>query len=166
MERCGCAGICQKGEGKLEGIEKDLSKYSLVALDTSVFIYHFEKSEAYFNLTKEIFSRPDDEDLEFSAVTSIITFLEISVKLIKEARNDILERYSTKFLYDEKLTTFFLDESIALKAAELRSKYGIKTPDAIQLATGIIGRTDTFITNDKSLRKVGECTVLVLDDYL
>jgi len=137
-----------------------------VALDTPIFIYHFEKSNKYFNLTKEIFSRLDDDELDFTAVTSVITLLEISVKPIKESRNDLLEEYSTKLLYDDKLTTFFLDETIALRAAELRAKYAIKTPDAIQIATAIIANTDAFITNDKSLKKVEECTVLVLDEYL
>ena len=38
-----------------------ISKYSIVALDTVIFIYHFEKSKTYFKLTKEIFSRLDDD---------------------------------------------------------------------------------------------------------
>jgi len=147
-------------------IEEDLSRYSLVAIDTPVFIYHFEKNQVYFNLTKEIFSKLDDDQLDFAAVTSVITLLEISVKPIKESRNDVLAEYSTKLLYDEKLTTFFLDETIALRAAELRAKYAIKTPDAIQIATAIIANADAFITNDKSLEKVEECTVLILDEYL
>ena len=146
-------------------IRDDLSKYSLVALDTSIFIYHFEKNKTYFNLTKEIFSRLDD-DLEFAAVTSILTLLEIAVKPIKEGRNDLLNEYSTKLLYDEKVTTLMFDNDIALKAAQLRAEYGIKTPDAIQIATAIIANADAFITNDKSLEKVEECTVLILDEYL
>ena len=67
-------------------IEADLSRYSLVAIDTPVFIYHFEKNQIYFNLTKEIFSKLDDDQLDFAAVTSVITLLEISVKPIKEKR--------------------------------------------------------------------------------
>lgn len=146
-------------------LKERLSKYSLVGLDTAVFIYHFEKSRTYFKLTKEIFSRLD-KDEDFTAVTSILTLLEVSVKPIKESRNDLLKEYSTKLLYDEKLTSWMVDGDIARRAAELRARYGIRTPDAIQIATSIIGKSNAFITNDENLKKVKEIEVLILDDFL
>ena len=142
-----------------------LSSYSIVALDTAVFIYHFEKNKRYFKLTRGIFSRLD-EDAGFSALTSILTLLEICVKPIKESRQDLVKEYSNKILYDEKLTTFMVDEAIALKAAELRARYGIRVPDSIQIGTATRGSADAFITNDKSLQRVKELDVLILEDFL
>ena len=43
-----------------------IANYSLVALDTAIFIYHFEKNECYLELTNQIFSRLD-EDEDFRA---------------------------------------------------------------------------------------------------
>lgn len=146
-------------------LKEKISKYLLVGLDTAVFIYHFEKSRTYFKLTKEIFSRLD-KDEDFTAITSILTLLEVSVKPIKESRNDLLKEYSTKLLYDEKLTSLMVDGDIVRKAAELRARYGINTPDAIQIATAIIGQCDIFITNVVNLKKVKEIEVLLLDDFL
>ena len=57
-----------------------------------------------------------------------------------------------------------LDESVSLKAAELRAKYGIKTPDAIQLASVISKNGEVFITNDERLDAVKEIKVLTLSD--
>ena len=57
-----------------------------------------------------------------------------------------------------------LDESVSLRAAELRAKYGIKTPDAIQLASVIFKNGDVFITNDNRLDAVEEINVLTLRD--
>ncbi|MBW2554984.1 MAG: type II toxin-antitoxin system VapC family toxin [Deltaproteobacteria bacterium] len=142
-----------------------ISKYSIVALDTVIFIYHFEKSKTYFKLTKEIFSRLD-ENQDFSAITSILTLLEVSVKPIEDSRNDLLKEYSDKLLYDDKLTTLMIERDVAIKAAELRAKYRIRTPDAIQIATSIIGNAGAFITNDIALKKVKEIVVLILDDFL
>lgn len=142
-----------------------ISKYSIVALDTVIFIYHFEKSKTYFKLTKEIFSRLD-ENQDFSAITSILTLLEVSVKPLEDSRNDLLKEYSDKLLYDNKLTTLMIEEDVAIKAAELRAKYRIRTPDAIQIATSIIGKAGAFITNDIDLKKVKEIEVLILDDFL
>ena len=142
-----------------------ISKYSIVALDTVIFIYHFEKSKTYFKLTKEIFSRLD-ENQDFSAITSIMTLLEVSVKPIEDSRDDLLKEYSDKLLYDNKLTTLMIEPDVAIKAAELRAKYRIRTPDAIQIATSIIGKAGAFITNDIDLKKVKEIEVLISDDFL
>lgn len=142
-----------------------ISKYAVVALDTVVFIYHFEKNKSYFKLTKEIFSRLD-KNKDFSAITSILTLLEVAVKPIVDSRNDLLKEYSDKLLYDDKLTTLMIESDTAIKAAELRAKYGIKTPDAIQIATSIIGKANVFITNDAGLKKIKEIEVLILDDFI
>lgn len=146
--------------GKLAAI---LRAYRTVALDTAVFIYHFEKNEKYSAITEEIFSRLD-KDKDFTAVTSVITVLEVCVKPIKESRQDLVAEYTEKLLYDDKLATWVVDGNIAQKAAEIRAKYGIKTPDAIQIATAIAAEADVFITNDTPLKKVEEIEVLVLEE--
>jgi predicted nucleic acid-binding protein len=51
-------------------------------------------------------------------------------------------------------------------ASDLRAKYGIKTPDAIQIATTIYGGSKSFITNDETLKKVEEISMLLLDDIV
>ena len=51
-------------------------------------------------------------------------------------------------------------------SARLRAKYSIKTPDAIQIAVGILYGANNFLTNDPVLKKVPEIKVLILDDYL
>ena len=51
-----------------------------------------------------------------------------------------------------------------LKAAELRAKYGIRTPDAIQLSSVICKKGDVFITNDIKLKAVKEIKVMTIED--
>jgi len=48
----------------------------------------------------------------------------------------------------------------------LRAKYSIKTPDAIQIAIGVLYGANKFLTNDPGLKKVADITVLVLDEFL
>ncbi|VVB92054.1 PIN domain protein [uncultured archaeon] len=57
-----------------------------------------------------------------------------------------------------------LDESVSLKAAQLRAKYGLKTPDTIQLASVIHKKGEVFITNDRRMENVKEIKVLALTD--
>ena len=51
------------------------------------------------------------------------------------------------------------------RIVDLRTKYGVKTPDAIHLATAIEHKADVFVTNDRQLKKVKEIVMLYLGDY-
>ncbi|WP_273698707.1 PIN domain-containing protein [Syntrophothermus sp.] len=56
---------------------------------------------------------------------------------------------------------------IAVRSAQIRAEYRLRTPDAIQLATAIESQATLFVTNDLKLPgKVGPLTVLFLKDYL
>lgn len=48
----------------------------------------------------------------------------------------------------------------------LNAKYGLKTPDSIQLATAVYSSADYFLTNDIRLKAVEEIEILVLDDLI
>jgi len=67
---------------------------------------------------------------------------------------------------NENLELIDIDIAIAKKASEIRANYKIKTPDAIQLASGIVNHCDSFLTNDRDLKKVKEINVIVLDDHV
>ena len=53
-----------------------------------------------------------------------------------------------------------LDAELAEDAARLRSRYRLRLPDAIQVATAIRGRADVFVTHDRRLRRVKELNVV------
>ena len=57
-----------------------------------------------------------------------------------------------------------VDESIAMKAAELRAKYqALKALDSIHLATAILSHCKAFITNDKQLQQIKEVSVYSME---
>jgi len=78
----------------------------------------------------------------------------------------LAKRYREILLQSDGLTTFEILHEISEKSAELRAKYSIKTPDAIQIAVGVLYDATKFLTNDSDLKKVSEIEVLVLDDFL
>ncbi|MCL4481333.1 MAG: PIN domain-containing protein [Bacteroidetes bacterium] len=55
---------------------------------------------------------------------------------------------------------------IAKRAADYRAKYGLKTPDSIQVATAVYASADYFLTNDIRLKAVKELEILVLDELI
>jgi predicted nucleic acid-binding protein len=104
------------------------------------------------------------EDGKAIGITSYVTMLELLVKPIQEGRFDLVDQYRT--ILSGKLEMVPLNEIVSIKSAELRAKYGFRTPAAIQLASVISRKGDVFVTNDKGLKKVTEIRVMVLDDIV
>lgn len=60
-----------------------------------------------------------------------------------------------------------IDRDIARQAAKLRAKYGIRTPDAIQVAACIKAGAELFICNDTRLKKIrDEIQTTVIGDFI
>ena len=52
----------------------------------------------------------------------------------------------------------------AQRAAELRAAYRLLTPDALQLTVALEAGCEALLTNDRTLKRVTELRVLVLDE--
>jgi predicted nucleic acid-binding protein len=52
----------------------------------------------------------------------------------------------------------------AEQAARLRAVYGLRLPDALQIAFAVESGCQAIVCNDHSMRRVTELPVLVLDD--
>jgi predicted nucleic acid-binding protein len=135
-----------------------------VCIDTAPIIYFIERNERYLNIVRPVFAEIDAGRIE--AITSTITLLEVLVQPIRKSNRSLAEKYREVLLYSEGLTTFEILHEVSEMSSELRAKYSIKTPDAIQLAVGILYGASKFITNDPALKKVSDINVLVLDDFL
>lgn len=143
-------------------ISNIFSDFTIVGVDTAPFIYFTEKNPAYFDLIKAIFEYIDDSDLVI--VASALTLTEVLMKPI-QAENMVLQgEYRDLLLNTENISTINLNTTIAIKAAELRATYNLKTPDALHLATAINSGADAFLTNDKGFKRVTEIKILILDE--
>jgi predicted nucleic acid-binding protein len=58
-----------------------------------------------------------------------------------------------------------VDAALARRAVALRAEYGIRVPDALQIAAALEAGATAFVTNDQRLVKVKELRVLQFDDY-
>ena len=142
---------------------KAIPSNSLVALDANVFIYFYEQHPEYVHIVRPLFDQLTQGTL--TAVTSIVTLIELTTLPLREKRNDLVQTYSHALLDAKNLSTIEVNVAIARKSTELRAAYGLRTPDAIQLATGIVAGATAFITNDVRLKKVSDIMVLVISEY-
>ncbi|MEW6416604.1 MAG: PIN domain-containing protein [Nitrospirota bacterium] len=136
----------------------------IIGIDTMVFIYHLEDHPDYSHVTERIFEAV--EHGKYNAVTSVITLIEILVKPKRDGNLIAVKDYKDLLQTFPNFKIFDLDMEISDIASDLRAKYVIKTPDAIQIATTIYGGSKSFITNNDSLKKIEEVRVLLLDDLV
>ena len=135
-----------------------------ICIDTAPFIYFIEKDPKYLNIVRPIFAEIDAGNIE--ALTSTITLLEVLVLPFKTGNESLAEEYREILLHAEGLTTYEIVHEVSELSAKLRAKYAIRTPDAIQIAAGILYGADTFLTNDSGLKKVKDIRVVILEDFL
>ena len=129
-----------------------------------VFIYFVQENEKYLPLLNPFFSQLAAS--RTIAITSYVTLIEVLVQPLSKGQEKIAGQYRDILLNAENLELFPVDRKIAETAAEIRSSYKCRTPDAIQLATAINHGADVFITNDAMLKRYDKITVVVLDDLL
>ncbi|MBU1262805.1 PIN domain-containing protein [bacterium] len=135
-----------------------------VCIDTAPIIYFIEKDNTYISIIRSLFGEIASGNIE--SITSTITLLEVLVHPFRNNNQTLIREYRDILLYSENLTAYEISHEVSELSAKLRAKYFIKTPDAIQIAVGILYGADVFLTNDTDLKKVSEIKVLVIDDFI
>ena len=101
---------------------------------------------------------------KFRGVASELTLLELTVKPLQLGRQDAADDYETLLSYFPNLELEPISRTILLEAAALRARYRLRTPDAIQLATGLKAGATLAITNDEAWKHIAGIETLLLTD--
>lgn len=121
----------------------------IAAIDTNIFIYALEDDgklgEAARKLFKKVFEK------KYQVFTSVLTIQEVLVAVYKAREKEKITTYLEFISANGLIIVVDMDREIAIKAAELRANYNIKTADAIQLATALQAEATVFFTADKGL---------------
>jgi predicted nucleic acid-binding protein len=124
--------------------ETVFSGITRLGIDTAPFIYFVERHPVYLQPVQKIIRKIDAGMPQ--GYSSVITLTEVLTRPL-HFHNAV-------------------DGGIASHAAELRSRYNLRTPDALQIAAVLSTGCDAFLTNDKKLKQITELRILVLDDLL
>jgi predicted nucleic acid-binding protein len=138
-----------------------LGRHRRIALDTSVFIYQLEGNTRYLPLTVPIFSWL--EQPQSQAVTSTITMVELLVQAYREAGEPRARMFYALVSTYPNLSWIAPDLEIAGRAARLRARHRLRTPDALQAATAEYSEAGGLVTNDTVFARVAAFETLVLD---
>ncbi|MGH2435907.1 MAG: type II toxin-antitoxin system VapC family toxin [bacterium] len=143
-------------------IARALGHYRRVGLDTICFIYHMSKHPQYLPVTEELFGLIEHGRL--AAVTSSLVLVEVLARPQQLGNHAAVESYRVALATFPHLELRRSDIAITEQAADLRARYHLSTPEAIQLATAMVDGADVFIGNSPALRAVREIEVLLLED--
>ncbi len=139
-----------------------MQRVTCLFLDTAPVIYYVEKNPNYLATTSFIFDMIENGVI--SAVTSPVTLAECLVMPFRSGLIQLQQNYVEAIGYGRNTIFSQIDAPLAEQAAQVRAKYNILLPDALQIATALINGCDTFLTNDKALQRVTELRVLLLGD--
>ena len=135
---------------------------AIVGLDTAPLIYFIEENPTYLPIVRRFFEAVDRG--EFRAVTSVLTLTEVLIHPLRHGDHNLADQYRRILLHASQVMTVPVSEAIAEEAAQqLRAKHGLRTPDAIQLATAIRSGAASFLTNDSRLPTLIPLNILVLN---
>ena len=149
----------------MDEFSKRLAKAKVIGLDTSIFIYFLEDNARYGPLAQITIN--GIEKGKWQGLTSTITLMEITVRPWQLGQETAAREYEAILVHFPNLSIVDIDRNVARTAAQLRAKYNVAPPDALQVAASLSFGAKAFLTNDKRLSRLQELIdVLVLDDFV
>jgi predicted nucleic acid-binding protein len=139
-------------------------RHKRVLIDTSVWIYHFEQHPELAEPAGKVIESL--EEGEFRGVASELTLLELTVRPLRLGRQDVADDYELLLGYFPNLELEPVSREVLLDAAALRARQRLRTPDAIQIATGLRAGATLAITNDEGWRNFPLIETVILADLV
>ncbi|MER3523754.1 MAG: VapC toxin family PIN domain ribonuclease [Ignavibacteria bacterium] len=114
-------------------------------------IYFVEEHPIYDACLVKIFQQIAEGRI--IGVTSVVSLCEVLVQPVKKTDRQLQNSYRELMQGSAHCELVAIESIHAVKAAELRAHYGLRTPDALQIiATAILSGCEGFLTNDSHLK--------------
>lgn len=128
---------------------------ALLLVDSAPIIYTLEANERFAQRFAPLFQRHAMGELVIAVTT--ITIAEVLTGPLKAGEEALAKRY--RAVLDTWQVVDFTSD-IAESAARLRGTYGLKLPDAIQLASALEINAHALVTHDRDFAQVRGMRVL------
>jgi len=143
-------------------MESILGGIPKIYFDSAPIIYYTEDRIPFADIIEKVMQYIIQNNIQI--VTSVISVSECLTKPIRENDTKLITIYERFFEQTQNMNVIDISFPIARKSADLRAQYGLRTPDALHIATAIIAGCQAFLTNDIALKRINELKVWVLDD--
>jgi predicted nucleic acid-binding protein len=143
-------------------LEDALAKVTRIFLDTAPVVYFVEENPDFLPVVIRVFERIERGDC--LGIVSPVTLAECLVMPFRNQLVELQEQFVELMIATDGIEAVGLSIKDGILAGELRAKYNLQLPDALQMATAISENCDAFLTNDLNLRRVKELRVLALTE--
>jgi predicted nucleic acid-binding protein len=133
-----------------------LAEGATVLVDTAPFIYLLEDHPVFLPRFLGLFEASERGEVRLAL--SVITLAEILTGPHKAGLPDLAKRYET--VLASRYSVVPVTAPIAGLAAQLRARYRLKLPDALQLATALDIGAAALVTHDRDFAEVQGIPVL------
>lgn len=140
------------------------AEHERLGFDTNLIIYFLQDHPRYGMWCAALFDQI--ERGRVSAVTSTLSLLEVLVQPYRQKNEELVQKIFALLTTYPRIVWEPVTLEVADRAAELRARYRLSTPDAIQVATATASHAERFYGNDKALRRVTDIECVILDDLV
>jgi predicted nucleic acid-binding protein len=126
-----------------------------VLVDTAPIIYLLEGNARFLPQFLGLFEA--DAAGELQIAISTITLAEVLTGPLRSRHDALAQRYEKALAHYAVVP---VSSAIAALAARMRARYGLKLPDAIQLATALDLEATALVTHDRDFAKVQGLSII------
>ncbi|MCU0755218.1 MAG: PIN domain-containing protein [Xanthomonadales bacterium] len=128
---------------------------ALLLVDSAPIIYVLESHRQFAARFEPVFQRHAAGRLRLAVTT--VTLVEVMTGPLRAGEEALARRYRAAL---ESWQVVDLTADIAESAARLRAQYGLKLPDAVQLASALAINAAALVTHDRDFSKVRGIPIL------
>lgn len=129
-----------------------------VTVDTAPIIYLLEGDDAFLEPYLPLFEGIESGNLH--GVVSAVTLAELLAGPLQHGDEILADRYYQTLTTASHWHVQGMDPALSFTAARIRARYGLKLPDAIQVATAIHTNSSALVTHDRDFSNVTEICIL------
>ena len=116
----------------------------LIYIDSCIIIYAMESKLERGDRARDLLTGQQEDEFAISPLVK----LECLVGPLRSANLGLQRTYEYRLAQFRNLS---IDEDVFLSATDLRARFGLKTPDALHLATALVHGCVALWTNDNRL---------------
>ncbi len=151
------------GSSPVTKLAQALDGVSQLGFDTAPIIYFVERHPAFIAVVREVFRQVDVGAI--AGMTGMVSLAEVLVKPKSLGDAALASAYRGLLFGSRNFSVLPINDDVADQAADLRARYKMKLPDALQIASALVSGCDAFLTNDSTdMKRVQEIRILVLKD--
>lgn len=133
---------------------------SRILLDSSALIAYLNGGEPASEVA-ELLIDSFVRSARNTAVVSMVSVLEVLVRPLRRSQTAYhhVHDFLTKF---PNLRLQPIDMAVAQEAASVRATQGLKTPDALVVASGLVAQVERVVTNDERWKSIKDTRLKVV----